>query len=138
MADILYAGAIDDLLKGDLDLVADDIRALLVKPTYTPLVSHGFLSSISAGDRIGSAVALGSKSVVAGVYDAADTTFASVAAGSTAQAVVLYRHTGSDATARLVAYIDAIENFPVATNGADLLVAWDNGPRKILALFQVS
>lgn len=134
MADMIYNAAIADLMNGDLDLGGDDIRALLVKPTYVPDAGHDALDDIPAGDRIDSAVALTGESVSGGAFDAADVTFPTVTTALTAQAVVLYKHNASEALARLICYLDAIEGFPISTNGADIEIQWNNGDRKILRL----
>jgi hypothetical protein len=48
---------------------------------------------------------------------------------------VLYKHTGSDATARLIAYIDtASSGLPVTPNGGDIVVQWDSGANRIFKL----
>jgi len=131
---VIYDSFIDELLTGAIDLATADIRAILVKDTHTPDAADDFLSDIVAGDRIGSAVALTGKTVSGGVFDAADVTFTAPAAGSTCAAVVLYVHTGTEATSQLIAYLDAIDGLPLETNGADITVAWSNGARKILKL----
>jgi hypothetical protein len=48
--------------------------------------------------------------------------------------VVIYKDTGSPASSPLLAYIDAITGFPLATNGGDITVQWDNGTFKIFSL----
>lgn len=108
---------------------SDDIRAILVKSGYTPdLTAHDNLDDVSGGERIGSAVALASKAVteetVSGdpciVFDAADLSFASVGGLGTAVAVVLYLHTGTEATSKLIAY----HELTAAAAGAVIAVAW--------------
>jgi len=68
------------------------------------------------------------------VLDAADVTFATVGSGSTVIGVILYKDTGVAATSALLAYIDTISGFPLATSGGDIVVQWDNGANKIFAL----
>jgi len=77
---------------------------------------------------------LASKTVTLGVFDAADITFTAVTAGSTVKAVVLYKDTGVNSTSPLIAYIDTITGFPLATNGGDISIVWDSGANKIFAL----
>lgn len=69
-----------------------------------------------------------------GVFDAADSTFTSVAvSGSkTVQALVVYKDTGSAATSPLIAYIDGFT--AVTPSGGNITVTWDNGASKIFAL----
>lgn len=102
------------------------VKAALVDTgTYTYSASHEFLSSLSG--VVGTAVTLGSKTFVAGTFDAADSTFSAVS-GNSAEAIVIYIDTGSSATSRLVAYLDTgYTNLPVTPNGGDINVTWGSG-----------
>lgn len=83
--------------------------------------------------RIGTDVALASKTVTNGVADAADVTFSAVS-GATVEAIILYKDTGTESTSRLIALIDTATGLPVTPNGGDIVVAWDNGANKIFKL----
>jgi hypothetical protein len=83
---------------------------------------------------IGTPQTLTSPTVTAGVFDAADVTFTAVTAGSTCEGVVIYKDTGVAGTSPLIAYIDTITGFPLATNGGDITVQWDAGTYKIFSL----
>lgn len=135
MANALYDAGREGFLDGSVDWDTDDIRAILVDAgAYTVnLATDKFLSSIAGGARIAVSSALASKTVTAGVADAADVTFTAVS-GVSVEAIVIYKHTGSDATARLVAYIDSGTGLPVTPNGGDITVAWDNGANRIFKL----
>jgi hypothetical protein len=128
----MYTAALTDLLEGDLDLLVDDIRVILIDAgAYTFSAAHDFLDDITAGGRESNAVALAGKTVTAGVLDATDTVLTGTTTGVTVEAVVLYKHTGVEATSPLVAYIDGLTG---TTNGVDVTVQWDNGANKILKL----
>jgi hypothetical protein len=119
---------------GAFAIGADTIKAALVSTGYAVnLTTHEFYTSISA-NVLGVPVALAGKTFALGILDAADVTFAAVPSGDTALGVVLYKDTGVAGTSRLIAYIDTITGFPVATNNGDLQVVWDNGTYKIGAL----
>lgn len=135
MASGLYDKAREGFLEGDIDWGANDIRAILIDAgQYTVnLGTHQFLSSVPAGARIAVSGALGTKTSTGGVADAADVTFTSVS-GATVEAVILYVHTGSDATARLICYIDSGVGLPITPNGGDITIRWDNGANKIFKL----
>jgi len=68
------------------------------------------------------------------VFDAADITFTAVTSGSTAKAIVIWKDTGTPSTSPLLVYIDTITGFPLATNGGDITIVWDNGTYKIFSL----
>jgi hypothetical protein len=57
-----------------------------------------------------------------------------VTAGDTLEGVVIYKDTGVAGTSPLLMYIDTITGFPLATNGGDIIVQWDNGAYKIYAM----
>jgi hypothetical protein len=67
------------------------------------------------------------------VADADDKTLTAVA-GDTVEAVVVYQHTGSDATARLICYIDTGTGLPFTPNGGDVTVSWNSGSDRIFRL----
>ncbi|MFD9306119.1 hypothetical protein ACFWCB_26280 [Streptomyces sp. NPDC060048] len=122
MASALYPSFKALLLGGDIDLAADDIRAVLIDTAdYTYSAAHDFLDDVAAGARVAVSPALASKTITAGVFDAADTTF-TAATGDSVEAVVLYKHTGADATSSLIAYIDGISVIP---NGGNITAQWN-------------
>lgn len=134
MSNALYSKGKQKILSGDIDFSTDSILAALVKNTYSVnLSTHEFLTDISTY-VLNSAQTLSSKSVTNGVFDAADITYTAVTAGDTALAVVLYKNTGVAGTSPLLAYIDTITGFPLATNGGDITIQWDNGSYKIFSL----
>ncbi len=136
MASGLYDKGREGFLDGSIDWDTDDVRAVLVDTgTYTVnLATHDFLDDIGAPSRIAVSAALGSKTVTAGVADAADVTFTAVT-GASVEAIVIYKHTGTDSTSRLVCYIDtATSGLPVTPNGGDITIQWDNGANKIFKL----
>lgn len=137
MANALYTPFKNSYLTqgaNQVDFDTDDIRAILVDTAaYTvDLTNHDFLDDIPGGARIAT-VALTGESVAGATFDANDAVFASVS-GATCEAVVLYKHTGTESTSRLIAYIDTATGLPVTPNGADITVQWDNGANKIFTL----
>jgi len=137
MANALYDKAREAFLGGDLDWDGNTIKAVLIDAgAYTvDLAAHQFLSSVAAGARKGTPQTLGTKTVTAGVADAGDITFPSVADfGGYVEALLIYQDSGVEATSRLIAYIDSATGLPVYPNGGDIAVAWDNGASKIFKL----
>lgn len=134
MANNLYAKGKEELLAGNIDLPADEIRAVLVSSTYAlAAAAHKFYSDIST-HVLGDAVTLAGKSITNGVFDADDPVWIAPSSGSTAKAVVLYKWTGVASTSPLLAYIDTITGFPLLLQGANLMVRWDDGTFKIFSL----
>lgn len=134
MANALYDKGREAFLSGSINMASDTIKAALIDTgTYTVnLATHDFWDDVSAG-VVGTPVTLGSKTVTAGVFDAADSTFATVT-GASVEAIVLYKDTGTPSTSPLIAYIDTGTGLPVTPNGGDILITWDNGASKIFKL----
>lgn len=125
MASAIYPIAKKAFLDGDIDLLTDTIRAVLIDTgTYTYNAAHDFYNDLTGvvGTESG---AFASKTTTGGTFDAADITFAAVT-GNTAEAIVIFVDTGNPATDRLVAYIDsASSGLPVTPNGGDINVVWN-------------
>lgn len=117
-----------------VDLDGDDIRLILIDTAdYTvDTAAHDFLDDVAGAARVATA-ALTGESVTARVFDANDVTFSAVT-GDSVEAMVLYKHTGTESTSRLIAYFDTATNMPVTPNGGDITVSWDNGANKIFKL----
>ena len=135
MANSLYARGKQRILEKQISFKDDDIQALLVSADYIPdLNAHEFLPDVQAFALGGGARPLTDKTTTLGVFDAADVSWLKVAAGATAKAVILFKNTGEAGTSPLLGYVDTITGFPVATNGSDISVQWDNGTFKIFSL----
>lgn len=135
MANALYNSGKFGLMTKQVDLVNDDIRAILIdNADYTvDLAAHDFLDDIPVAARVKTA-ALANKSVLAaGVFDADDVDLGNTA-GDQSESIVLYLHTGTESTSRLIAYIDTATGLPVTPNSGPIIIQWDNGANKIFAL----
>ena len=120
-----YPKAKEGALSGAINLTTADVRAILVDSAdYTYSSAHDFLDDIPSGARVAVSPTLTSVTVTNGLFDAADTTFASVA-GDQSEVVVLYVHTGTESTSRLLCYIDSGTNLPVTPNGLDIACQWN-------------
>jgi hypothetical protein len=135
MANALYGKGRQRFLEGSIVILTDNIKAVLVDTgAYTVSIdTHEFLSDIASGARIATSGNLASKTSTLGVFDAADVTLTAVT-GTTVEAVVLYKDTGTASTSPLIAYIDTATGLPVTPNGGDETITWDNGSNKIFKL----
>jgi hypothetical protein len=121
VASALYPDFKEALLTAGLDLESDDIRAILVDTAdYTYSAAHNFLDDVAAGSRVAVSSALASKTITDGVFDAADKTLTAVT-GDPSEAIILYKHTGTESTSNLIAYIDGLS---VTPNGGDIVIQW--------------
>lgn len=134
MANVLYDPGRQAFLEADLDWTGQDMRVILIDlADYTFSAAHQFLTSVPAGARVAVSGALTGKTATSGVADADDVTFTSVT-GDQSEALIIYQHTGVDATSRLVAYIDTATGFPITPNGGNITVIWDSGANRIFKL----
>lgn len=134
MASVLYDKGREGFLDGSIDWDTDDIRAVLLRSSYVFNAAHDFIDDITTANENGRTAALGSKTATSGVADAADTSLTATAAAA-CNAVALFKHTGSDATARLIAYIDNMTGLPFTPGvGQTVNIVWDNGANKIFKL----
>ena len=133
MASALFNPGREGFLDGSIDWDSGDIRAMLVRSTYTFDATDRYLSDLGSVDN-GRTAALASKTVTDGIADAADTSLVATAAVA-CNALVVFQHTGSDATARLIAYIDTATGLPFTpAAGQTVNIAWDSGANKIFKL----
>jgi hypothetical protein len=137
MANALYDFGRQGFLEGTIDWDTDTIKAVLVRSYTVNLATHDNLDDITGaggGTIVSTSPAFSTKSVTAGVADAADITFSTVTAGASCPYIIIYKDTGTASTSRLIAYIDQATNLPVTPNGGDIVVAWDSGANKIFKL----
>lgn len=135
MANALYDFGRQGFLEGSIDWDTDTIKLILVDVAdYTVnLATHDNLDDVPAAARVATSGALASKTVTAGVADAADVTLSAVS-GDASEAIVFYKDTGTESTSRLIAYVDTATGLPVTPNGGDVIVQFDNGANKIFKL----
>ena len=133
MANRLYPKGAEKILSGSINLTSDTIKAALLSDAYTYSASHEFLSDVSAS-VLNTAQTLASKAVTGGVFDAADSVYTAVTGGANARYLAIYKDTGVAGTSPLIHYVDTVTGLPMATNGGDITVQWDNGSYKIFSL----
>lgn len=141
MANALYDYGRQGFLDGSINWATDSIKVMLVNTANyaVNLGTHQFVTDVPAGAQVQRSAALASKTVnspVGGVADAADITFSAVTGGNVG-ALVIYKDTGSDATSRLIAYLDTVQGggaLSVTPNGGDITIQWDNLANRIFKL----
>lgn len=132
----MYPSARQAFGEGGFVWASNDFRVVLCSAGYVYSDAHDFLNDILVGNRVAVSSALTGKTNVAGVFDAADPTIPLVS-GLTITSIVLYKHTGTDATAALVHYWDqtaASVPISVVPDGSGIRVRWSNGPLKMFRI----
>src|SRR6185503_11262449 len=105
MANKIYPKTKKQLLQAGIDLSAVDVRAISVDTgAYTYDDAHDFLDDVPSGARIAVSGSLANKALGDdGSFDSDDPILPTVS-GATVEAIVLYVHTGNEATSRLLMY----------------------------------
>lgn len=109
MASAIYPSFKTDIQNGGIDLDTDTIKVMLVTSSYTYSAAHDRANDItnevaSGGGYTTGGATLASKTLAAGVFDAADVTWPT--STITARGAVIYKSTGTAANDPLIAYID--------------------------------
>jgi hypothetical protein len=145
MANALYDLARQSFLSASpaIDWDTDTIKVTLIDTgNYTVnLATHQYMNTntVPTAAKVGTPQTLGTKTVTAGVADAADVTFTAVS-GASVEALIIWKDGGgggtttSGTTDPLIAYIDTATGLPVTPNGGDITVAWDSGASRIFKL----
>jgi hypothetical protein len=135
MANTLYnIGGREGFLGASIDWDTDDIRAILVDTgAYTFSQTHDFLDDVAAGSRISTTGTLTGRTIASGIADLDDFVFTSVS-GTSCEAIIFYKHTGTESTSRLILYIDTASGLPITPNGQNINVTIDNGTNKLFRL----
>ena len=134
MANALYGLAKEKILNGDIDFDTDVIKARLVDNSYAQnLTTDNFMDDVPKVNGTTDQT-LSGVTITLGVFDANDVTWTAVETAHTAEAVVLFKFVTNDADSIPLAYIDTITGFPLATNGGNVTIQWDNGSYKIFSL----
>lgn len=116
-----YAAGKEAFGNGQINWLTDDIRAVIVDSAdYTvDLATDATLADVPSGARIATTASLTGKTNVGGVLDAVDISVAGVT-GDPAEAVVVYKHTGVEATSTLLSYNDGT----LTPNGGLVNIVW--------------
>lgn len=135
MANALFDKGREGYLAGDMDWDGDNIKLVFVDHTDdTPVpATDEDLADILAAARVATSSNFASKTVAAGVADAADVTVSTVS-GDEFESIVIYHDSGVEGTSRLSAFIDTATGLPTTPNGGDITVQWDDGANKIFKL----
>ena len=120
---------------GDVAWVSQDIRAMLMRSTYTFDDADEFVSDLGSTDngRLGATLA-NKTSTGAGILNADDCVITATAAVAT-NAVIVYKYNAADASALLLLYIDNFTGLPFTPAASqNVSVGWGNGANLIARL----
>lgn len=123
MANAVFPKYKEALLTGssNISLTTGTVKVLLVDlADYTYSAAHDMLDDVAAGSIVATSGALSGKTVTNGLFDADDTSFASVT-GDVSEALIYYIDTGVSSTSRLVYFEDSnVTGLAVTPNGSNI------------------
>lgn len=124
MTRAVYPAGREGLLDRSIDATGD-IRIALVRAAYVFSAAHRVVRDVLDGIN-GRSEPLTDKTYTGGLLMAADTPV-KAATATPCGGIVVYQHTGNDATARLLSYTDeALSSLPFTpAAGQTVLVKWD-------------
>ena len=121
MANQLYPKGKEAFLGAVIDMDTDDIRAVLCRDAYN--ASHDNLNDLV--DVVATSPALTTPTITNGVFDTDNILYPTVGTAASTAFMVLYQHTGTPATSRLIAHIDTASGLPVTPDGTNINVTVD-------------
>lgn len=131
----LYIQGKNNIGKGNIDLIGDQIDVLLIDTSlYTiDLDNDEFQSDIPEAAIIAEKT-LTNKTWEGAIFDADDVTFLSLSSDQLVGAIVLVQYQPTLSTSALIYANDNAPSFPVTPDGTDFSIVWDNDINKIFKL----
>lgn len=136
MAAYLYDKGREGFATAAINWASDDIRLIFVDTAdYTvDQATHDYLDDVAGASRVAtSSASLANKTATSGICDADDHTINSVS-GDQFEALIFYKHTGTEGTSRLIAYLDTYTGLPCTPNGGNITVQFPSTTNKIFKL----
>ena len=137
MSNFIYGKAKESLLKGEINLVLNQLKVLLIDNSlYTPQQNvHQFVSDVPSNAIKKRSNALENVTLTLGVLDASDLLIPDYD-GSAFNAVIGYQSNISDTSARLIFYIDNALGLPFSgsSSTSPVTIVWENNSTKIISL----
>lgn len=133
MSTLVYVTGAEGLVDGSIDWETADIRALMTGP-HTPDVDHDFVADVAPDElndggyaRVTTSGRTISSDLVNNrvVLDLDNVTFPTLSSTDDPHYLILFVHTGNDATSRLIGVIDISTGGPTPTDGTDYVIEID-------------
>lgn len=136
MANFVYGKAKQALLNGQINVLSNSLKILIVNSSYVPSAnSDQYVSNINPSYIKNRSAIIQNVTNTLGVLDADDITILEYD-GAAFKAIILYENGISDSDSRLIAYIDTSIGLPFAGVNFSLpiTIIWSNDLSKILSL----
>jgi hypothetical protein len=136
MSNFIYGKAKEALLNGQINVISNSLKLLIIKSDYIPEVNnHQFVSDINSSYIKIRSGTIQNVTNTLGVLDADDVEIFNYS-GEAFNAVVIYIDSGNDSTSRLLAYIDTSQGLPFSGVNitSTITIVWNNDFNKIISL----
>lgn len=135
MANALYDKGRENILGGDIDWDAANIKCILIDEAddTIDLAADDALDDRASAARVATSGNLANKTKTNGVADADDITWTAVT-GDPSESIDIYKDSGTESTSFLICNIDTATGLPVTPGGGDITARWDSGSNKIFKL----
>lgn len=136
MSNFIYGKAKQALLNGQINVLTNQLKLLILKNNYIPNINnHEYVSDINSSSITARSSALQNVSNTLGVLDADDIEILNYS-GEAFNSVVIYIDSQNDASSRLLCYIDTSSGLPFFGVNATstITIAWNNDSNKIISL----
>lgn len=120
----LYALGVQSLMSGGIDLINDEITAVLINKASYPdvnFVSDQFQSIVPDEAQI-SEILLTGNTLDVNTFRADSATFPNVSGALDIDAVLIYKDTNMVSTSGLIAFLDVAPEFPITPDGTDITI----------------
>lgn len=127
MSNTVYPEAKESLLSGDIDLLVSTISIQMYDDDAIYDAADVFVSDVT-GTQVGPAVDITGKAVTNGQFTGSVGTF-TPPGGATVIALIVHVNTGSDATSRVLAWLDTkADTTPISipTTGGSIVLHWND------------
>jgi hypothetical protein len=137
MANFVYKKAKEAFLNGNLNLLSNQLKVLLLNNSeYTPNQdTDEFVSNIPSTAVVKRSEAISSVTTTNGVLDGGDLTIIEYD-GSAFDAIAMYQSGTSDSNSRLIFYISDSEGLPFSglNSVSSITIFWSDSSTKILSI----
>lgn len=132
MANGIYNSFKNALMRGEIDLLNDEIKVGLISDSFFELdQNHSVLSDVPAVVAAGT---LSGKIIDGAFFGADPTTVSNSAGGMYIRSFVLYREKNDPAQSELIAFFGEGAGLPLYLQGSDVLISWPNSGARIFKL----
>jgi hypothetical protein len=137
MSNFVYGKAKESFLKGEINLLNNSIKALIVHSSEYSVSQNvdQFVSNIPAAAIKYRSNPIQNKSITLGIFDADDLLIPDYP-GPAFDTIVIYQDSSNDSSSRLLFYIDNAAGLPFtgSISTSPVTIVWDNGSNKIISI----